>query len=337
MSTYVSNRDGGKTNEEGHYRFQVNAYSGNVLTGMTVSANSPLGMSVLVGTGELRIPYTSYAYTGWNDASSAVTIATANSSNPRIDRIVAYIDRGMTPQTTNPNNPGMLKFLAVAGTPAASPTKINDAGVTSAVQTAAGGTASPWCELATVLVGTSVTQITTPNITDTRVYTLPTMQDYAVLKQKLERPHYATLYFSDGTLGQVFGALQTRMVFTAADSNSYGLVTTTGADARIKTTRAGLYRIDFQAVCTDVTATGFILWFCVSTDGTNYTKSRNVDRQVTDDQTQLYSKTCWLPADAYVMVEVYNGGGNTRFAANVNTNELTRIWTGTHLSVTEIR
>lgn len=163
MATYVSNRDGGSTDEQGHYRFQVKVWDGNIENGMVVTQNSPLGMSVLVGTGDLKIDYSSYAYTAWNDANSSVTITTADGSNPRIDRIVAYIDRGMTPTVSPPNNQGMLKFMAVAGTPNAVPTRPSDATVNSAV-----GASNPWCDLANVLVGTGVTTIVNSNITDTR-------------------------------------------------------------------------------------------------------------------------------------------------------------------------
>lgn len=163
MATYVSNRDGGSTDEQGHYRFQVKVWDGNIENGMVVTQNSPLGMSVLVGTGDLKIDYSSYAYTAWNDANSSVTITTADGSNPRIDRIVAYIDRGMTPSVSPPNNQGMLKFMAVAGTPNAVPTRPSDATVNSAV-----GASNPWCDLANVLVGTGVTTIVNSNITDTR-------------------------------------------------------------------------------------------------------------------------------------------------------------------------
>jgi len=161
ISTYVSNRDGGATDEQGHYRFQVKVWDGNIENGMVVTQNSPLGMSVLVGTGDLKIDYSNYAYTAWNDANSSVT--TADGSNPRIDRIVAYIDRGMTPTVSPPNNQGMLKFMAVAGTPNAVPTRPSDATVNSAV-----GASNPWCDLANVLVGTGVTTIVNSNITDTR-------------------------------------------------------------------------------------------------------------------------------------------------------------------------
>lgn len=121
-----------------------------------------------VSAGDIRIDSgSSYSFTAWNTDYSTVTISTANSSNPRIDRIVAYIDLFTTPQTANPNNPGMLKFLAVAGTPAGSPSAPSDGDVTTAVNADAGA-ASPWCELARVDVAASVTTISSGNITDYR-------------------------------------------------------------------------------------------------------------------------------------------------------------------------
>lgn len=169
MSLFLSNRDGGLTDEQGHYRFQTNVWSGNVIgNGLQVTQNSPLGMSVIVGEGDARVPYAGYAYTAWNDANEVVTISTANPSNPRIDRLVMYIDRGETPQQVNPNNPGIPKFAVVAGTPAAVPTRPSNAAVNSAV-----GATNPWIDLADILVNAGVTQITNANITDTRTVVRP--------------------------------------------------------------------------------------------------------------------------------------------------------------------
>jgi len=164
MSLFLSNRDGGLTDEQGHYRFQTNVWSGNVIgNGLQVTQNSPLGMSVIVGPGDARVPYADYAYTAWNDANEVVTISTADPSNPRIDRLVMYIDRGETPQQVNPNNPGIPKFAVVAGTPAAVPTRPDNTAVNSAV-----GATNPWIDLSDIRVNAGVTQITNSNITDTR-------------------------------------------------------------------------------------------------------------------------------------------------------------------------
>ena len=180
MAKYISNRNGGKTDEQGHYRFHVNAWDGNILNdGLKVKQNSPLGMSVLVEPGDVKIDYSTYGYTGWNDADEAVTIATADGSNPRIDRIVAYVDRVMTPNPSNSNNPGMLKFMSVAGTPAGSPSPVSDSTVNTAVSS------NPWCELAQVQVNSGVSTITNGSITDKRTIATPKLADGAVTPEKL--------------------------------------------------------------------------------------------------------------------------------------------------------
>lgn len=174
MTIYLSNRDGhgdepSLTNEEGHFRFQTKTWDGNVLkiggNELKVSQNSPLAMSVLVNSGDWRIPNSNgYAYTGWIDAQETVTINTSDTSNPRIDCIVLYVD--LDEDTTNTaNNPGIAKLVSVAGTPAASPTVPNDAAIKSAI-----GTSNPYAVLANVTVPAGVTQITNANITDVRVF-----------------------------------------------------------------------------------------------------------------------------------------------------------------------
>jgi len=179
MAKYISNRNGGKTDEQGHYRFHVNAWDGNILNdGLKVKQNSPLGMSVLIEPGDVKIDYSTYGYTGWNDADEAVTIATADGSNPRIDRIVAYVDRVMTPNPSNSNNPGMLKFMSVAGTPAGSPSPVSNSTVNTAVSS------NPWCELAQVQVNSGVSTITNGSITDKRTIATPKLADGAVTAGK---------------------------------------------------------------------------------------------------------------------------------------------------------
>lgn len=169
MSIKILNRDGGLTDEQGHLNFVANAFSGHVIrNSLSVSQNSPLGMNVVVGTGQFRVPYSNYAYMGFIDAPETVTIATANPSNPRIDRLVLYVDRGETPQQVNPNNPGIAKLMAVAGTPAAVPTRPDNTAVNSAV-----GATNPWIDLADILVNAGVTQITNANITDKKTVVRP--------------------------------------------------------------------------------------------------------------------------------------------------------------------
>lgn len=175
MTLYLSNRDGvggtSLTNEEGHYRFQTQSWTGNIVMGsgdeLAVTQNSPLGMSVLIGTGDFKIDTTGYSYTGWNSASLVATVSTANPSNPRKDAVVLYVDKSEnTPGTAN--NPGIIKQMVVAGTPAGSPVAPDDTAISTAV-----GAGNPYIRLADVTVGTGVTQITNANIASTRVLAAP--------------------------------------------------------------------------------------------------------------------------------------------------------------------
>lgn len=166
MATYVSNRNsGGLTDEEGHYKFWNSTFIGNVLQGQQVVQNSTPNLNVRVSAGIIRIPYDDYAYQAWSEGYTLVPISTPDVSNPRIDRVVAYIDRSMVMTDTDINNPGMLKYKAVAGTPNAVPSAPNDSAVTSSV-----GATNPWVELARVAVSASDTDIITANITDTRTF-----------------------------------------------------------------------------------------------------------------------------------------------------------------------
>lgn len=172
MATYISNRDsGGLTDEKGHLKFLANSYTGNILDGMQVVESSPTGMSVRVSAGNIRIPYSNYAHMGWSEGYTGVSVATADPSNPRIDRVVAYVDRSMTFADTDTNNPNSLKFMAVTGTPNAVPSKSSDATVQTAV-----GASNPWCEIGLVRVNAAASSILNASITDTRTFISPTYQ-----------------------------------------------------------------------------------------------------------------------------------------------------------------
>lgn len=167
MTNYLATRDGGKTNEEGRMRIfsklAGDNNTGRIATGdFSPAENGTPNMTVLLAAGDLLIPYTGYIYHGWSDISQNVTVDTSDPSNPRVDRLVAYVDLAIV-SSTNANNPAALVFKCVAGTAAASPVAPSD----SAVQTSVGA-GNPWIEICEVAVGTSVTTILDANITDNR-------------------------------------------------------------------------------------------------------------------------------------------------------------------------
>jgi len=139
------------------------ATTGIVTSGsMAVTPNSPVGMSVLVASGWAAIVGTTQAnmgtYMAYNDATTTLTITTANPTNPRIDRVVVTVNDAYYTGATN-----NVVFSVVAGTPAGSPS--------------APATPANSISLATISVAAGALSIGSGNITDTRVLTttnLPT-------------------------------------------------------------------------------------------------------------------------------------------------------------------
>jgi len=120
---------------------------------LAVTANSPVGMSVRVASGWAAIVGTTTSnmgvYTIYNDAIEALTITTADPTNPRIDLICATVRDAYYSGANND-----VIFQVIAGTPAGSPS--------------APALPANSISLATVAVGAAVTQINSGNITDTR-------------------------------------------------------------------------------------------------------------------------------------------------------------------------
>lgn len=120
-------------------------------TDLQITQNGGGNMSVNVSSGWAAIVGTTQAnmgtYMAYNDASTNLTIATASSSNPRIDLVVITINDAY--YTGSLNN---VSFQVIAGTPAASPT--------------VPATPANSLALGQIAVGTSVTSILTANITN---------------------------------------------------------------------------------------------------------------------------------------------------------------------------
>ena len=121
---------------------------------LLVTQNTPPGLSVVVASGWAAIVGTTQAnmgtYVTYNDASSVLSLNTANPTNPRIDLVCATVNDAY--YTGSLNN---VVLQVVAGTPAGSPV--------------APALPANSITLATVAVGAGATAITNANITDTRV------------------------------------------------------------------------------------------------------------------------------------------------------------------------
>lgn len=135
----------------------------NVTSGdhFLVEAQASPDMTVKVNTGRAYIKGdTGNAYPIRLDADANVTITANSSGNPRIDVIVLYIDKSAAANTTASN---IATLVAVAGTPAGSPTAPDD----TAIQTAIGAS-NPYIILAEVEVANGASSITSGEITDVR-------------------------------------------------------------------------------------------------------------------------------------------------------------------------
>lgn len=123
-------------------------------TSLAVTQNSPAGLSVLVASGWAAIVGTVQAnmgtYVGYNDATTVLSITTADPTNPRIDLVCMTVQDAYYTGSLND-----VILQVVAGTPAGSPV----------APTLPANSIS----LATVAVGAGATSITNANITDTRV------------------------------------------------------------------------------------------------------------------------------------------------------------------------
>lgn len=121
---------------------------------LQVTQSPSPGMSVNVASGWANIVGTTQANMGsymvYNDASSLLTVTTANPSNPRIDIVVVQVYDAYYTGTLN-----SVSFSVIAGTPAVSPV--------------APTVPANSILLATVAVAAGATSILNANITDNRV------------------------------------------------------------------------------------------------------------------------------------------------------------------------
>ena len=123
---------------------------------LAVSAQTPNAMAVDIDPGFIWIQ----GFVGWLEEANSLTIAAADGSNPRIDRIVARLSRTSDKKVT---------FGVLQGTPAAIPT------APALTQTSTDIYEIALCQVA---VGAGVTTITDADLTDERVYRDPSINFY---------------------------------------------------------------------------------------------------------------------------------------------------------------
>nr|DAY38289.1 MAG TPA: Receptor Binding Protein [Caudoviricetes sp.] len=178
MTKRVFNMGGGAHSDAAYTAFENAAYGSCVanVTSLAVSAGS--GMSVRIAAGDAIISTPSSGKRIQSDAIETVTISAANATYPRIDSVVVYIDSAVQPTTAVIDNVnGILKFAAVAGTPAASPTAPTESMIQAAI-----GAGNRYMVLADVKVPNGATSMNTATFTDRRK--VATMIDSSNLAKK---------------------------------------------------------------------------------------------------------------------------------------------------------
>lgn len=226
MGLFLSNRDGGKTDELGHIYALKHVFSGDIISGFVTTQSGTPALSVDLGEGVALVTDGDKKYEVWSDATETLAITTPNVSNPRIDLVVGYVDLDETVQNTDPNNEDLFKVVVVAGTPAGSPSVPSSGQIQSAI-----GASNPYIIIAQIAVGAGVTTITNGNITDRR-----TMVGLNTDNIKETKSGSFILYDADGNeyvkLSKVASAVNELTLKNAATGNAPE-VQATGGDTNI--------------------------------------------------------------------------------------------------------
>lgn len=221
---------GGRTSVDA-FSDGLQTYSGRgVLSGWAPSPSS--GMTITIGgdgsTRDVAIAEdTTGNFTTINNISGSpisVTVPTASATNPRIDLVVAYVNKPATVSTTDVDNPGACGFIIVPGTAASSPVAPNDAAIRAAI-TADGGTG-------TTAYYAVITQITTAAATTTITANMLAVGSRAGLRVDSIYP-VGSIYMSVNAInpGAIFGGTwaQIKDTFLLSAGDTYAAGNTGGS------------------------------------------------------------------------------------------------------------
>ena len=190
MTKRVFNMGGGAHSDAAYTAFENAAYGSCVANATSLAVSAGGGMSVRIAAGDGIISTPSSGKRIQSDAIETVTISAANATYPRIDSVVVYIDSAVQPTTTVIDNVnGILKFAAVAGTPAASPAAPAESMIQAAI-----GAGNRYMVLADVKVPNGATSMNTATFTDRRkVATMIDSSNLAKKSVKAENIDFTTM------------------------------------------------------------------------------------------------------------------------------------------------
>lgn len=188
MANKVYNLNGGLYSGDAFTAFETRIASSN--NGSIVASPSDLkvsagsGMNVTVSTGAGIIGNGTLSGVRFAiDSPVTVAVNAASTANPRMDSVVAYIDKSVSASTSVVDNTdlGIVKFKSVAGTPASAPSAPSTATIQSSI-----GAGNPYMVLANVTVPESSTAASSFTIADMRVTpTSAIITDNSITTKKL--------------------------------------------------------------------------------------------------------------------------------------------------------
>lgn len=237
MANKVYNLNGGLYSGDAFTAFETRIASSN--NGSIVASPSDLkvsagsGMNVTVSTGAGIIGNGTLSGVRFAiDSPVTVAINAASTANPRMDSVVAYIDKSVSASTSVVDNTdlGIVKFKSVAGTPASAPTAPSTATIQSSI-----GAGNPYMILANVTVPKSSTAASSFTITDMRVTpTSAIITDNSITTKKLANksvtsakvdwttlPYKYVYYHGTQNIGTTALTQLTNMSFTIDTAGTY--------------------------------------------------------------------------------------------------------------------
>lgn len=216
MANKVYNMEGGLHSAAAYSAFEDSLYGSCVASDTDFVCTAGTGMTVQLTAGDGLISTgTGFARRIGSDATNTITITAASNANPRKDAIVAYIDNSVTPTTSvidNTNN--ILKFVAVAGTPAATPSEPSAATIQSAI-----GAGNPYMVLWYVTVPANATALNAATFTDNR--TIAGVSDGSIVTAKLADGAVTTAKIDNGAITQAKVDMADLTTMTAISFTDY--------------------------------------------------------------------------------------------------------------------
>lgn len=314
MANKVYNLNGGLYSGDAFTAFETRIASSN--NGSIVASPSDLkvsagsGMNVTVATGAGIIGNGTLSGVRFAiDAPVTVPVNAASTANPRMDSVVAYIDKSVSASTSVVDNTGLgiIKFKSVAGTPASAPTAPSTATIQSSI-----GAGNPYMVLANITVPKSSSAASSFTITDMRVTpTSAIITDGSITTKKLankavtsDKVDWTTLSGNKWPL--INTATSNNNINNKADYTQYSFT----APA------SGRYFVSFTQQLGSNAANGYGLTLKIKLDSTTIYQS---GAAITGNAAYMYGNvSCVVSANAGQVITCTATGGDTNSTTTAN-------------------